>query len=186
MKIQSNEEFFEYLFSYYNKALFQGQLPDCRISFCAKNETPGFFASEKWVGEQCEVVYEIKLHPREMKKETIEWHATVVHDMTHLWQYVFGTPPEEDDYHNEEYIKKMAELGLEMVVLDDDEDDEDDDDDDDEDDDEDDDDDMDDIDNLTEYKCGCGHQIWSKPDALIVCMECWELFEKQKDPSPES
>ena len=52
-----------YLYNYYNKALFQGKLPDCLINICRKKGKPGFFASKRWGGENYEIIHEINITP---------------------------------------------------------------------------------------------------------------------------
>ena len=118
MSDKKQDEFFQYLFNYYNERLFQGKLPDCRINICREEGAAEFFTSERLKGTRWERIYEINLTAHDLALKTIEWHAVLVHNMVHLWQFVFGTPADEPGYHNEEYVQKLEELGFIVEILD--------------------------------------------------------------------
>ena len=46
-----------------------------------------------------------------MELEPIEWHTVLVHNMVHLWQFVYGKPS-RNGYHNTEFSSKMEGIGL--------------------------------------------------------------------------
>ena len=100
-----------YLYNYYNKALFQGILPDCLINICRKKGKAVFFTSKRWEGEKHVIIHEINLTPQDLELKIIEWHAVLVHNMVHLWQFVCGEPS-RNGYHNTEFSSKMEEIGL--------------------------------------------------------------------------
>ena len=107
----SQYQFLQDLYNYYNKALFQGKLPDCLINICRRKGGPGFFVSERWTGTRWERIHEINLTPRDLEQESLIWHAVLVHNTVHLWQYIYGGPS-RNGYHNTEFALKMEETGL--------------------------------------------------------------------------
>ena len=109
---ESQYKSFQDLYCYYNENLFEGKLPDCQINLCRKKDTPGFFTTQKWIDSDLRIIHEINLNPLDLEKETIEWHGILVHYMVHLWQCEFGTPPQDASYHNKEFVKKMEEIGF--------------------------------------------------------------------------
>ena len=54
---------------------------------------------------------EIALNPDSFDRDDIMILSTLVHEMVHLWQSVFGDPSRAA-YHNREWGDKMKELGL--------------------------------------------------------------------------
>lgn len=105
------EQFKSYneLFDYYNKTLFRGELPEIILNFSRKNRAEGFFAPDSWTGKK--TIHEISLNPDTDNKEPKEVLSTLVHEMAHLWQQVFGQPS-RTGYHNTQWAKKMEEVGL--------------------------------------------------------------------------
>jgi hypothetical protein len=102
------------LYQYYNKALFGGSLAECIVNMSRHNNTYGFFAAGRWKsrekGEE-KTAHEISINPDYLDRPFEEWHATLVHEMAHLWQQDFGHPSRAA-YHNKEWAWKMRELGL--------------------------------------------------------------------------
>ncbi len=101
------------LYSYYNKMLFDSRLPECILNMSRKTKTAGFFAAKRWrnTGETGGYVHEISLTPEGLSVPVKEWHATLVHEMCHLWQYELGNPS-RSGYHNKEWAAKMEAIGL--------------------------------------------------------------------------
>lgn len=102
-------------YAYFNKVLFKGELPDCLLNFSRKGKNNhGFFAPERWTQEDQtgEKRHEISLNASTLRNRTQEeLTSTLVHEMAHLWQREFGKPGKRG-YHNEEWSKKMDEVGL--------------------------------------------------------------------------
>jgi len=73
----------------------------------------GFFKPESWQGEKKDEkdIHEISLNPNGLDRNDIEWQATLVHEMCHLWQHDFGKPS-RSNYHNKEWANKMEAVGL--------------------------------------------------------------------------
>lgn len=101
----------EDLYDYYNQHLFGSQLPACLINMSRKNRSAGFFKKNAWHDRQGAYVHEISLNPDTFSLGEKYWHATLVHEMCHLWQEVLGTPPRKC-YHDKEWAEKMQEVGL--------------------------------------------------------------------------
>lgn len=98
-------------FDYYNKVLFNDNLPSCLLNFSRKNKNVmGFYSPKRWEsGEQ--KADEISLNPDLLKRPLQEVMGTLVHEMCHLWQCSYGQPS-RSGYHNWEFAEKMEEVGL--------------------------------------------------------------------------
>lgn len=99
-------------YDYFNKEIFGGQLCDCLITLQRKNRTYGYFSPNKFVSQKKESTDEIALNPSYFAicppEEVMQ---TLVHEMTHLWQFHHGTPGRRG-YHNAEWANKMESIGL--------------------------------------------------------------------------
>jgi predicted SprT family Zn-dependent metalloprotease len=112
----TQEQFAAYqnLFEYFNNFLFQGSLPNVVLNFSRKAKTHGFFAPERWSskgGDSEDKIHEISLNPQTLARDPKDVLSTLVHEMAHLWQQVFGKPS-RSGYHNKEWAAKMKEIGL--------------------------------------------------------------------------
>jgi predicted SprT family Zn-dependent metalloprotease len=102
------------LYLFYNKELFKGELADCIVNMSRKSGSYGFFSPLRWKTEEGgeeKLVHEISLNPDELDRPFAAWHATLVHEMVHLWQQDCGEPS-RTGYHNKQWAKKMEEVGL--------------------------------------------------------------------------
>lgn len=101
------------LYQFYNEQIFEGQLPECIVNMSRKGGTNGFFAPERWRGENMDkkIIHEISINPDYMDRPDKEWHSTLVHEMCHLWQEDFGKPSRRN-YHNKQWAAKMIDVGL--------------------------------------------------------------------------
>lgn len=103
---------FARIFGFFNGRLFTGELPQVMLTFSRKASVRGFFASDRWLDADANVLGEIALNPVHMRerspKETL---STIVHEMVHHWQHVFGAPSRRG-YHNAEWANRMEEIGL--------------------------------------------------------------------------
>ena len=100
-------------FDYYNKELFQGELPRIMLTFSRRSKAVGFFVPRQWHTEDNTVnTHEISMNPDYMKERTFkQFYSTLVHEMCHLWQEVGGEPPRRC-YHNKQFSDKMEACGL--------------------------------------------------------------------------
>lgn len=109
----TSEQFlaFEKLFDYYNKNLFDGQLPEVFLNFSRKKNTAGFFSPTRWKHVNGEKKHEISINPVSLVRGKQYVIETLVHEMCHLWQKEFGKPS-RSGYHNKEWANKMESVGL--------------------------------------------------------------------------
>jgi hypothetical protein len=100
-------------YSFFNKSLFAGQLPECLITLQRKASTYGYFAGGRFgTSDGLTITDEIALNPTHFKNRTAsESLSTLVHEMVHLWQHHFGETS-RGGYHNKEWAGKMLEIGL--------------------------------------------------------------------------
>jgi predicted SprT family Zn-dependent metalloprotease len=101
-------------YHWFNAALFGGKLPDCLITMQRQRNTRGYFSQDRFGHRQdaTRVLHEIALNPATFaERSDAEIISTLVHEMTHLWQFHFGTPG-RGRYHNKEWADKMEQLGL--------------------------------------------------------------------------
>jgi predicted SprT family Zn-dependent metalloprotease len=110
----TGEQFAAYqaLVQYFNEQLFEGALPPVLLNFSRKGRrTRGFFAANRWE-KAAATTHEISLNPQLLKERSPrETAATLVHELCHLWQFVFGSPSRAS-YHNREWAEKMETIGL--------------------------------------------------------------------------
>lgn len=105
-------ELYYEMFNYFNRELFEGDLPDCVLNFSRESLRVGaFFAPERWKGEDG-VKHEISLNPVLMALVSAERECSfLVHEQAHLWQREYGKPGRRG-YHNREFAMKMESIGL--------------------------------------------------------------------------
>jgi predicted SprT family Zn-dependent metalloprotease len=105
------------LFAFYNVKLFGAALPECIVNLSRRPHSYGFFAPNLWASinnessEPSEFAHEISLNPDFLLRPSIEWHTTLVHEITHLWQHEHGKPSRLA-YHNKQWSNKMESIGL--------------------------------------------------------------------------
>lgn len=96
----------------FNKALFNGQLPECLITLQREKRAYGYFSAERFANMNGEKIDEIALNPTYFAVvPLIETMQSLTHEMAHLWQHHFGKPG-RGRYHNSEWANKMESIGL--------------------------------------------------------------------------
>src|SRR6185437_10607826 len=100
-------------YDHFNKALFDGALPPCLITFQREKRMMGYFSPTRFARRRDSATTdEIALNPqhfdRRSDKETL---STLAHEMVHLWQHHNGKPGRRG-YHNAEWGAKMESIGL--------------------------------------------------------------------------
>ncbi|OJK45348.1 sprT domain-containing protein, partial [Escherichia coli] len=101
-------------FDFYNQRLFDGELPDCLITFQRGKNTMGYFSYRRFVAADGSgrMIDEIALNPEYFPVyPLIEVMQTLVHEQCHMWQYHYGNPSRKT-YHNAQWAAKMESIGL--------------------------------------------------------------------------
>ena len=97
---------------YFNNALFNGILPNCLITMQRKNRVFGYFSRDQWENRHGDITDEIAMNPKYFSHQSLEEvSATLVHEMTHLWQKHYGKSG-RGRYHNKQWADKMESIGL--------------------------------------------------------------------------
>jgi len=112
--VEQNESYL-LAFDHFNTALFNGELPRPMLTLTRTNKiSAGYTAVHAWVDEEGNGINEIQLnanHMRGSERSVIDMMGTLIHEMAHHWQIVFGTPT-RSGYHNREWTEKAKSLGL--------------------------------------------------------------------------
>lgn len=100
-------------YDHFNRALFDGALPFCLITFQREKRTYGYFSFKRFVHRHDkQITDEIAINPSYFAVvPLLEVLQTIVHEMAHLWQFHFGKPGRRG-YHNKEWASKMESIGL--------------------------------------------------------------------------
>jgi predicted SprT family Zn-dependent metalloprotease len=101
-------------FDFFNRRLFAGGLPPALITMQRHAGARGYYSAKRFEGRggHGRETDEIALNPGTFKDRTdAEILSTLVHEMVHHWQAHFGNPG-RGRYHNEQWAKRMEELGL--------------------------------------------------------------------------
>lgn len=98
----------------FNHALFDGKLDNSLITLQRRANTFGYMSYNRFISTNDNQIYthELALNPEYFGvKPLVEIFQTIVHEQTHLWQALFGTPSKKT-YHNTEWAEKMESIGL--------------------------------------------------------------------------
>jgi predicted SprT family Zn-dependent metalloprotease len=101
-------------FEWFNWELFDSTLPPCLITMQRHKGSYGYFSGERFqnTANREEIADEIALNPSHFATRSPEQVlSTLAHEMVHLWQHHFGTPPRKS-YHDKEWARKMRQIGL--------------------------------------------------------------------------
>lgn len=99
-------------YDFFNKSLFENELPEVIFTVQRKSGTMGFFAPKRWGNLNGKECHEIAMNPSYVaNSRLIEVMKTLVHEMCHCWQFTFGKPSRKS-YHNKEWAMKMIKVGL--------------------------------------------------------------------------
>ena len=107
-------------FDWFNAELFDRRLPPAILVLHRKRNAHGYFHAEQWAergSNTGEMMHEIALNPQTMSRDAREVLSTLVHEMVHHEQQVFGKPS-KGGHHNKEWAEWMDRVGLEPVAAD--------------------------------------------------------------------
>lgn len=111
-------ETFSEAYTFFNKALFNNELPACVIVVHRKRGARGYFWQDQWAMRNADgdVNHEERRHEIAMNPETFidrndkDIMSTLVHEMVHLQQQEQGKP--SNSGHNKEWGRMMSDVGL--------------------------------------------------------------------------
>ncbi len=104
---------FQRAYDFFNRELFAGTLPQVLVTLQRHANTRGYFSPERFSGRvDTAAVHELALNPDNFAGRTDEMIlSTLVHEMCHVWQQTHGEPSRRG-YHNRQWAGKMREVGL--------------------------------------------------------------------------
>ncbi len=99
-------------FDHFNHQLFEGRLPPVLLTLAQHRKAAGYFIGARW-GRRSDGVRlgEISICPDSLHRDARDSASTLLHEMVHLWQHVFGKPSRRG-YHNAEFATEMEHVGL--------------------------------------------------------------------------
>lgn len=103
---------FQQAYDFFNKKLFNNELPNVLITMNRHAKSLGYFAPEKFGARQDEgTVHELSMNPDHFGRTDEAILSTLAHEMAHVWQQEFGKKP-RGGYHDKQWGAKMKEIGL--------------------------------------------------------------------------
>jgi len=102
-------------FDYYNRKLFEDNIPAAIITLRGKKSINGFFRFQSFSGRNGnpdERIDEIALNPENFLRSEKEVLSTLVHEMCHSWQFHFSKKSKKTSYHDNEWAGLMDSVGL--------------------------------------------------------------------------
>ncbi|MCP3460375.1 SprT-like domain-containing protein [Bradyrhizobium sp. CCGUVB23] len=104
----------DFMFHYFDDALFGGQLPHCLLTLQRRRTAAGYFDYRRFAARDgSHRVSEIALNPQcwGPHRTDSDKISTFVHELVHHWQAAYGKPG-RGGYHNREWARKMLDIGL--------------------------------------------------------------------------
>ena len=103
-------------FDYLNQKLFNGALPRPMLLFTRNPKIlGGYFSNEKWFNTDGTKADEIALNANQLVEgDEIEIFGILIHEMTHQWQFHYGSPG-RGGYHNREWADFCLTIGLKPI-----------------------------------------------------------------------
>ncbi|WP_395009085.1 SprT-like domain-containing protein [Undibacterium sp.] len=100
-------------YDFFNRKLFNSQLPDCLLTLQRKNaKIYGYFSPNRFKDAHSVLADELAMNPIHFHSRKVESVlSTLVHEQVHVWQQHFGKPG-RGKYHNKEWANKMKSIGL--------------------------------------------------------------------------
>jgi SprT-like family len=105
---------FQEAYDFLNAELFGSSLPPVLVTLQRHAKVQGYFSPERFSGrnEAKATANELALNPDAFIGRTDEEIlSTLAHEMVHVWQQSHGTPPRRF-YHDRQWAAKMKEIGL--------------------------------------------------------------------------
>jgi hypothetical protein len=104
---------FQKAYDFFNRELFAGSLPQVLVTLQRHARTYGYFSPQRFNGRiDKAAVHELALNPDGFAGRTDAMIlSTLVHEMCHVWQQTHGKVPRKG-YHDRQWAAKMREIGL--------------------------------------------------------------------------
>ena len=104
---------FQRAYDFFNRELFGESLPQVLVTLQRHAKTYGYFSPERFNGRiDKTAVHELALNPDGFAGRTDAMIlSTLVHEMGHVWQQTHGKAPRKG-YHDRQWAAKMREIGL--------------------------------------------------------------------------
>lgn len=98
-------------YDFFNKHLFNSELPNLIITLQRGKNTLGYFSPERFTGESN--LSELAMNPDYFGSyPLIETLSTLAHEMVHVWQHYMPVKKARRGYHDKVWGAKMEEIGL--------------------------------------------------------------------------
>lgn len=103
----------ERAYDHFNKALFDSRLPPVLFTLTRKRGAHGYFWADQFANkdEALGTVHEVAMNPQSMDRTIEAVLSTLVHEMTHVEQQVYGSPS-KGGHHNHAWAELMLRIGL--------------------------------------------------------------------------
>ena len=101
-------------YSYFNEALFKGELPNCMLTIDYSGRTIlGYYKPLSFVSKDGVLVDQISMNPKFLISEKLsDVLSTLAHEMGHLYIFNIGDKKTVNGYHCKKWVAIMEEIGL--------------------------------------------------------------------------
>lgn len=101
----------QYAYDFFNKNLFNNELPNLLITLQRGRYTFGYFSPERFTGKSN--VSELALNPDYFGERSLaDTLSTLAHEMCHVWQHYANVKKPRACYHDKIWANKMEAIGL--------------------------------------------------------------------------
>lgn len=98
-------------YNYFKYHLFDNKLSPVVLTLNRKARSMGYYRPNSWVSDRQETLPEININPSILHMPATEVMQTLVHEMCHHYQFLFGKAG-RGGYHNIEFSRIMFSVGL--------------------------------------------------------------------------
>jgi hypothetical protein len=109
---QAEYKAFQQAYDFFNAELFAATLPNVLVTLQRHAKAYGYFSPERFIGRtEKEAAHELAMNPDHFGRTDELILSTLVHEMVHVWQKTHGKMPRRG-YHDRQWAAKMKEVGL--------------------------------------------------------------------------
>src|ERR1700674_2008117 len=104
---------FQEAYDFFNAELFAGSLPHVLVTLQRHANALGYFSPDRFTARtEKAAAHELAMNPDSFAgRSDAMILSTLAHEMAHVWQQAHGTPPRRS-YHDRQWAAKMREIGL--------------------------------------------------------------------------